>query len=135
MMTPIAALTRIALASIALASSALACPTPSDAIRLVPDIDHAPEAFAEMDTPPLSAPFAMIVTFCNPAGKIEALMFDALMPAHRHGMNFTVDVTSIADNRFELSNVVLHMPGLWEFRVDAKIAKENYAYTAEVQVE
>ncbi|WP_270727824.1 hypothetical protein [Shimia sp. Alg240-R146] len=122
------------LASFALSSSALACPTPPDATQLIPEADHAPAAYAEMNTPPLSAPFAMLVTFCDPAQKIEALMFDALMPAHRHGMNFTVDVSKIADNRFEVSNIVFHMPGLWELQFGAEFAGRAYTYIAEVQV-
>ncbi|MFY0662970.1 MAG: hypothetical protein JXR15_20985 [Shimia sp.] len=120
------------LASFTLSSGALACPAPPDATRLAPEVDHAPLAYVEMDEPPLSAPFAITVTFCHPNRQIETLMFDALMPAHRHGMNFTVDVNKIANNRFEVSNIVFHMPGLWEIRVKAETARRNYTYTAEV---
>ena len=125
-------LTSLALSSGALASGALACPTPPDAIQLASEVDFAPVAYAQMDTPPLSAPFVMTITFCSPDQQVEALKFDALMPAHRHGMNFTVDVNKFADNRFEIANVVFHMPGLWEFRVKAEAEGKNYTYTAEV---
>lgn len=120
------------LAIFALSSGALACPRPPDATRLAPEVDHAPLAYVEMGDPPFSAPFAMTVTFCDPDQQVEALIFDALMPAHRHGMNFTVDVIKIANNQFEVSNIVLHMPGLWEIRVKAEAARHNYTYTAEV---
>ena len=105
---------------------------PPDAIQLGSEVDHAPLAYAQMDAPPISAPFVMTVTFCDPAQRFDALIFDAQMPAHRHGMNFTVDVSKIADNQFEVSNVVFHMPGLWEFRVEARGVGQKYSYTAEV---
>ena len=131
-MIRIAVLASVALSSGLLASGALACPTPPDAIQLASDMDQAPLAYAQMDAPPLSAPFVMTVTFCDPPQQVEALMFDALMPAHRHGMNFTVDVSKIADNQFEVTNVVFHMPGVWEFQVEAEAAGQRYFYTAEV---
>ena len=123
-----------ALTGFALASNALACPLPPGAIQLTSQIDSSPLAYAQMDTPPLSAPFALTVTFCDPDQQVETLEFDAVMPAHRHGMNFTVDVSKIADNRFEVSNVVFHMPGLWEFQVEAKAAGQRYTYTGEVSL-
>ncbi|UWR11532.1 hypothetical protein [Sulfitobacter mediterraneus] len=125
----------VVLAKFALASGALACPMPPDAIRLAPDEEHAPLAYAQMDAPPLSAPFAITITFCDPARQTGALTFDALMPAHRHGMNFTVDVNKIAANRFEVSNVVFHMPGHWEIRIEAEVAGQSYTYSAEVPLE
>ena len=124
-----------ALASFALSSSALACSMPTDAIQLTSTLDSAPLAYAQIDKLPLSAPFTMTVTFCNPAQEVEALMFDAVMPAHRHGMNFSVDVTGIAANRFDVSNVVFHMQGLWELRIDVEVDGQAYAYTAEVLLE
>ena len=107
---------------------------PSEAIQLASEVDHAPLAYAQMDAPPLSAPFVMTVTFCDTEQQFDALAFDAQMPAHRHGMNFTVDVSKIADNQFRVSNVVFHMPGLWEFRVEATGAGQKFTYTAEVSL-
>lgn len=122
------------LTSFVLSTGALACPAPPDAIRLASEEDHAPLAYVEMADPPLSAPFAMTVTFCDPDQQVEAVMFDAHMPAHRHGMNFAVDVDKMADNRFEVSNIVFHMPGLWELRIKAETARQDYNYTADVSL-
>lgn len=122
----------LALASFALSSSVFACPMPPDAIPLASEEDYAPAAYAQMDTPSLSAPFALNITFCDPAENVGSLTFDALMPVHRHGMNFTVDVSKFADNLFEVSNVVFHMPGLWEIRVEADVEGEKHTYSAEV---
>lgn len=125
----------VVLASFVLTSGALACPMPPDAILMKPEVDHAPLAYVQMNAPPLSAPFAMNITVCDAARQTEALTFDALMPAHRHGMNFTVDINKIADNRFEVANVVFHMPGLWEIRIEAQVAGQTYTYSAEVPLE
>ncbi|MEP5731021.1 MAG: hypothetical protein ABJL67_16820 [Sulfitobacter sp.] len=120
------------LLSLAMASGATACPMPSGAIPLTSQTPHAPVAFAQMDALPLSAPFALTISICDATTKANSLAFDAHMPAHQHGMNFTVDVAKIANNRFEVSNVVFHMPGLWEIRVIIEVSGHRYAYVADV---
>lgn len=125
----------VVLASLTTASGALACATPPSAIPLAADADGAPVAFAQMDALPLSAPFAITITFCGASYPANAMMFDAQMPTHRHGMNFTVDVKRITDNQFEVSNVVFHMPGLWEMWIDADVGGQRYGYRAEVPVQ
>ena len=121
-------------AGFALASGALACPLQTGAISLVSETDTAPSAYVEIDTPPLSEPFAMTITFCDPTLDPAALAFDAVMPAHRHGMNYTVDVNRFQENRFEVSNVVFHMVGLWEIQIEAEFAGKIYTYKAEISV-
>lgn len=121
-----------ALACFILSSSAVACPMPPDATQLVSSVEDAPLAFAQMDTPPLSEPFTMTITFCDAGRQVKALTFDALMPAHRHGMNFHVDVDHSSDNRFVVSNIVFHMPGLWEIEVEVETIGQSYGYSAEV---
>lgn len=117
-------------------SCAGACPAPPDAIALTPEATGAPSAFAMLDMLPLSQPFRIEVVFCNvEKGGVAALKFDAHMPAHQHGMNFLTDVTKLGENRFEVSNVVLHMPGTWEFRVEADFLSEVVIYTTNVELE
>ena len=127
---------RLAVVSLFLVGSeVLACPMPSSAIPLASEAQGAPSGYARMDTPPLSAPFKIEITFCDLAEVAKALEFDAVMPAHQHGMNFNVDVAKMADNRFEVSNVVFHMPGLWELRIDVEVDDQTHAYTAEMLLE
>ena len=83
----------------------------------------------------MSAPFTIEIAFCDLTERARALEFDAIMPAHQHGMNFDVDVAEMADNRFDVSNVVFHMQGLWELRIDVEVDGQAYAYTAEVLLE
>lgn len=127
---------RLAVASLFLVGpGALACPMPPSAIPLASKASDAPPGYARMDRPPLSAPFTIEIAFCDLAEGAKALAFDAIMPAHQHGMNFNVDVAEIADNRFDVLNVVFHMQGLWEIRIDVELDGQAYAYTAEVLLE
>ncbi|MEM7044117.1 MAG: hypothetical protein AAF543_15005 [Pseudomonadota bacterium] len=127
---------RLAVVSLFLVGSeVLACPMPPGAIPLASKAHGAPLGYARMDTPPLSAPFKIEITFCDLAKGAKALEFDAIMPAHKHGMNFDVDVAEMADKRFEVSNVVFHMQGLWEIRIDVELDGQTHAYTAEVMLE
>lgn len=117
-------------------SGALACPLPPGAIALDPADPAAPPAYAVMDPPPLSAPFTVEIAFCPPDGtSVAGLSFDAVMPAHQHGMNFRVDVAALDATRFAVSNVVFHMPGLWELRLTADIAEARLDYTGAVTLE
>lgn len=122
-------------ATLLAASSALACPGPGD-LALTAETPGAPPAYARMSTPPLSAPFRIEIGFCDLEDeRAEGLAFDAVMPAHQHGMNFRVDVAPLGENRFDISNVVFHMPGLWEIRVEVEIDGARMAYSAEVALE
>lgn len=117
-------------------SGVMACPAPSGAIDLRAEDAAAPMAYATMAPPPLSAPFALVVGLCPaPGTKVTALAFDAIMPAHQHGMNFGVDIAALGQNRFTVSNVVFHMPGLWALQVTADVDGRRHVYTADVVLE
>jgi hypothetical protein len=52
-------------------------------------------------------------------GKVALqLAFDARMPEHGHGMNREAEVSSEGGGTFAVSNLLLHMPGLWELYFD-----------------
>jgi hypothetical protein len=48
------------------------------------------------------------------------LRVDAVMPEHKHGMNYRPTVTSTGEGRFRAEGLLLHMPGLWEFSFDLR---------------
>lgn len=115
---------------------ALACTLPPDAIVLLSESSNAPRAYAQMANPQVSAPFDVEISFCNVTSNGAAdIEFDAVMPAHQHGMNYKVSVTELGGNSFKASKVVFHMPGLWEIRVDANLDGQNFAYKAGVGLE
>ena len=118
----------------ATASPGLACTDISpDVIPLRSELDNAPAAYAEMGSPPVSAPFTLKVVVCD--RQVSDLAFDALMPAHQHGMNFDAEVAKSGATEFTVSNVVFHMPGLWELQIEAVTDHNSHNYTAKVELE
>ena len=71
------------------------------------------------DSIPLNQLFTLTVRISNvPMDVAVTIDIDATMPAHGHGMNTipTIEVVE-GSNEFEVSNMILHMPGEWELRV------------------
>lgn len=123
----------LCLAAICAAHTSLACPAPENAVLLTSADDAAPTAYTTIETLPLSAPFEIQIAFCGTGSEtISEIAFDAIMPAHQHGMNYVVEITNPEGNRFEVTNVVFHMPGLWQMNVSAELAGQTYEYEAEV---
>ena len=108
----------------------LACPKLDNTQPFKTETNDAPRLYHAPIEPPISEPFDLMLILCD-APKTAKLKFDAIMPAHQHGMNYEASITSIEDNQFTVSNVVFHMPGLWEMRVTLD---ETHHYTAEIQV-
>ena len=71
------------------------------------------------DSIPLNQLFTMNVSVSNvPADAAVTIDIDATMPAHGHGMNTIPTIeTAEGSNQFEVSNMILHMPGEWELRI------------------
>ena len=62
--------------------------------------------------------FTMDVIACRAAGAVETIIVDAQMPAHGHGMNYRPSATQAAPSHFQVSGLMLHMPGRWRLTVD-----------------
>ena len=56
---------------------------------------------------------------------------DALMPEHRHGMNYRVKVVPLADGRYRSEGWLLHMHGRWEFVFD--LGAERLTHSIQVE--
>ncbi len=113
------------------ASTALACSDQSGLLLTAND-EAAPVAFVTDITPSASAPFDVTLTLCGTAS--AEVTFDAIMPAHQHGMNYAVDVRQVTEGTFHMENIVFHMPGLWELQFDVKIGEARYSYRGEMMV-
>jgi len=48
----------------------------------------------------------------------DALVIDAVMPTHRHGMLNDATMQRIDTNTWAASDMLFHMPGLWRVRFD-----------------
>lgn len=112
---------RAAILWTALGGAAMACDGPGTAmVPAASAADSAPEVRLAYGDIPLSVPFAMTVTICAPAPG-ATIAIDAIMPAHMHGMNYSPQITDIGEGRFEVQNMVFHMPGLWEIQLELRL--------------
>ena len=66
--------------------------------------------------------FVVEVAACSKSHGVlpTQLRLDAVMPEHKHGMNYRPTVTAAGDGRFRAEGMLLHMPGVWEFRFDLR---------------
>ena len=66
--------------------------------------------------------FAVDFSVCGKDGRPapSAATVDAWMPAHKHGMNYRVEVKSYGNGRFYAQGLMFHMPGLWQFRFEVE---------------
>jgi len=70
--------------------------------------------------------FTLEVAACANAGPAPtALRVDAVMPAHKHGMNYLPKVESAGAGRFRAEGLMLHMPGAWELSFDVRGSQGN----------
>jgi len=83
------------------------------------------------------AHFALEVAVCTRAGAAppRALAVDAVMPEHRHGMNYRPTVTAVAPGRYRVEGLLFHMPGRWDllFDVDGGSGSERLVATLRVR--
>ena len=63
-------------------------------------------------------PFAMTITVCGPDARpfTGTLQVDAVMPAHRHGMNYRPTVRRLEPGVYRADGMLFHMRGHWQFR-------------------
>lgn len=62
--------------------------------------------------------FAAEVIVCRPSEAVRAIVLDARMPQHGHGMNYRPAVAETAPGRFRVTGLMLHMPGKWRLTFD-----------------
>ena len=81
--------------------------------------------------------FALDIVVCPEPGTPAplALVVDARMPAHRHGMNYRPTVRALGDGRYRAEGLLLHMPGLWQLRFDLSVAGRIERLVHEVELQ
>ena len=65
----------------------------------------------------------------------DAVRVDAVMPEHRHGMNYRPVVVAKGDGMYRADGLMLHMPGRWEIRFDVVTAAGTDRLVATTQLE
>ena len=63
------------------------------------------------------------------------LRVDAVMPAHRHGMNYRAAVSPRGGGRFVADGLMFHMPGHWQLVFDVETAAGVDRLVADVPLE
>ncbi|MGL4635391.1 MAG: hypothetical protein ACRCWF_05370 [Beijerinckiaceae bacterium] len=63
----------------------------------------------------VGAPFVVNLMLCSAeSAKVERIVIDARMPAHRHGMNYKPEILAKGEGSYEARGFLFHMPGKWE---------------------
>lgn len=71
------------------------------------------------DPMPIGEPLAVEIKVCESDPlHAEQVRISAVMPAHKHGMNYRPVVREIDSNVFRGENFLLHMPGAWRILVE-----------------
>ena len=87
----------------------------------------------------VGAEFAVDAVLCPKqnakAAKIDAIRFDAWMPAHRHGMNSRPSLKPLGADRWRAEGFLFHMPGRWQFTVDVDTAAGRERLTHDLVLE
>jgi hypothetical protein len=69
------------------------------------------------------------------AGPPDAVRVDAVMPEHRHGMNYRPVVVARGPGLYRADGLMFHMPGRWEIRFDVVTAAGTDRLVATTQLE
>ena len=126
----IAAIVRFGLAALLLGLTATAatsgqaaCPAPPGSAAMAPETSPGfVAAFLSLQPERLSVGevFAAEITICGgDASAVEKIQVEAIMPAHRHGMNYLPEITKIEPGRYRADGLLFHMPGKW--RIDVAV--------------
>ncbi len=110
----------------------LACVSHPDARQLIRETGHGPDVFAVLDAPAVSQPTGLSLVVCG--GGVSGIVVDAWMPAHQHGMIYEPDIEDLGEGRFAVTNMVYHMPGLWQLKVTLETGGGRTAYVLDMPI-
>jgi hypothetical protein len=88
---------------------------------------------------PLGRHFRLELELCPRAGMPmpAELRVDALMPEHRHGMNYRAGIVPLGGGRFRADGLLFHMPGRWdlvfELRDSPAAVPQRLVHTIQLQ--
>lgn len=81
--------------------------------------------------------FSLDVAVCARPGvpPPAGLRVDALMPEHRHGMNYRPSVVAQGAGRYRADGLMFHMPGRWDIVFDITTGEGTQRLVATVELE
>jgi hypothetical protein len=69
------------------------------------------------------------------ASAAETFRIDAIMPAHKHGMNFQPKVTMVRPALYRAEGLMFHMPGTWQLIFEQRSPSGPVRLATEVEIE
>ena len=101
------------------------------------DIKHQKKTVATLQAEPDLQDKKLSKIYVKPAPgqAFELVSFDASMPDHNHGMVVTASKPKLlADGRYEVQGVKLHMPGAWQLKFVGKMAGKEVTILQNIEV-
>lgn len=118
-------------------SATLACTASDDGYLL--EQDGLQVLIEPMGSIGVSEAFPVRVTVCGESAETATVTLDASMPAHGHGMNYApvhdVLVQTAGGQQIQVNDLVLHMPGTWQWSVDVRTDEQLNTLTQEFTVQ
>ena len=86
---------------------------------------------------PVGQHFGLTLAACPKADMSlpTRLRVDAVMPAHRHGMNYRTSVEPVGEGIFKAQGLMFHMPGRWRFVFEIDTGPNTERLTHETEIE
>jgi hypothetical protein len=83
------------------------------------------------------AHFVVDFVVCPRAGIAtpDSVRVDAMMPEHRHGMNYRPEVVAAKNGRYRADGLLFHMSGRWDLTFNLADAAGTERLTAMLQLE
>jgi hypothetical protein len=116
---------------------ALACDVPAGWRDLVPEKPVVVTASLHFDQARIviGQPFTVSFAICSETGEaVRSIEVDAVMPLHKHGMNYRPTLTRTGPFRYDASNMVFHMPGDWRIQVLTHQGGSVHAFSFDLAV-
>ncbi|MEQ8396067.1 hypothetical protein [Thalassobaculum sp.] len=96
--------------------------------RILLDLDH--------DAVTVGQPFDVRLVICSPDTEaVDRVDVDAIMPLHRHGMNYRPAVRLTAPGAYTVEGLFFHMPGTWQIVVRAYRGGGSQKFTLDVEAQ
>ena len=110
----------LALEAVMLAMPASACPTTEQGYRRLASPDAEVAYRWEPTELKIGQFFAAEIVACRAPKEepVRAIMIDATMPAHGHGMNYRPSAVRTGPGQYRFTGLMLHMPGTWLVTID-----------------
>lgn len=128
---------RVALALGLLAAlPTLACESPGAPWARAESASFIAWMLPQPSKPGVGGEFALEAKLCAKSGAVPAVLrFDAWMPAHRHGMNTRPVAVRTAGGTWRAEGFLFHMPGAWQFVIEADTAAGRERLTLDTTVD